>query len=131
MGEVAVALALLLIVFASLVYLQVSLSNCRKKWLGLILPAISLCLSVLSVIDFVDYLYKPKIKFTKETFSFVKPIYATPTLILQILVIFLLTSIPTVVFLSVYFYYRKKHKQKLRPDDSSLGLNAYQANQVE
>jgi len=131
MGEVTIALTSLLIVFAMLIYFQVLLSKCKRKWLGLILPAFSLCFSVLSVIDFVDYLYKPRIRVTKETFSSVKPVYSTPTLILQILVIFLLVSIPAIVFLSVYFYCRKKHKQKLQPENSSLELIAYQVNRVE
>lgn len=71
-----------------IVLLQIFLSRTERKWPGLILPVISFLFGFL-------YLYN----------------MSAGTLIWQVLFVWLLGNIPTIIFLAIYFACRPKRKQ--------------------
>jgi hypothetical protein len=45
----SIYLVILLVVFIGMIWLQIVLSNRKNKWLGLILPFVAICLSILAI----------------------------------------------------------------------------------
>lgn len=76
----------LLILFAALIVLQVFLAKRPGKWFGLILPIVSLVISVF---------------LTVLVFSFPVALMFSP-------IVFILSNIPTVIYLVIYFVLHKK-----------------------
>ena len=89
-------MGIITIVFTGLCFLQVFLSK-RTKFLGLVLPAVSLVLSIaFSIPNIRNTFY---ISFSEGAF------FAS-------LLAFAVMNIPTMVFLSIYLYSLKKAKQQ-------------------
>ena len=105
-----------LLPIALLVVLQVWL--CRKgKWLGLILPALSLMLSLVLVLSVGAFgrvgggtltLYDEHGQIVEEHHEEGRHMELTTGAVGAIAVLFLVTNIPTVVFVGVWLYYKNR-----------------------
>ena len=125
MANVAITLFVVVAIGAGIILLQIYLSKKDSKWLGLILPIITLCISLIYVSGIAA--------FTETTISGVRsidengvvieeiapeissgrtPIKDTPTLIFQIAYVFLLGNIPTIILLAIYFASREKQRRR-------------------
>ncbi len=85
---------LLILIFAGTIFLQIVLSKKESKWLGLMLPAIFVVLSVIKVLGLP-----------------IPPSAAREQTISIIFSIILLYNIPAVLLLSIYFICRKNNKK--------------------
>lgn len=83
-----------LIFLAGIIILQIFLSKRKNKWLGLVLPAINIILSIIAVLGRAFY--------GNESISQV---------IIQAVAVFLLWNIPTFILIAIYFACREKLKK--------------------
>lgn len=84
-----IAFFIILLFLNTIILLQIILSKRDSKWPGLIIPIILFGLSILWVLGMPYYL-------------------ALSGSIFNVIIVFITTNIPTVLFLSIYFIYRKK-----------------------
>lgn len=132
----AIALLVLLAIGAGLILLQIFLSKKENKWLGLILPIIALCISLLAVFSIAAYTRVPAstggvvvrdengviIQEATPEQSTTIQIQDTPSTIFMVVSVFLLYNIPTIVLLAIYFacrehQRRRKALQKMQAQD--------------
>lgn len=78
-----------LLFFVAIIFLQILLSKRESKWEGLVIPIISFGLSIIWILGIPNYLSLSGLGY-------------------KVIFVFLLTNIPTVIFLTIYFIYRKK-----------------------
>jgi len=95
-----ILLVIFLVVCAGAVVLQVFLSRKENRWLGLILPLVSLLISLLYVFNVIS-------------------MGDMASTIWVICLTFLLANIPTAVLLVIYFACREKYKRKRNLDKMS------------
>lgn len=108
-----------LIFISGIVVLQIFLSRMQSKWPGLILPALSLLLSVLAVLSLTMYSnVKTSVSVEEISGEIVKQeIISQPTdadigeMILPVVITFASSNIPTVILLAIYFACRRKYKK--------------------
>ena len=82
---------IILLFFVAIILLQIVLSKRENKWTGLIIPIISFGLSILWILNIQYYL-------------------ALSRLTLKVILVFIITNIPTAIFLAIYFICRKNKK---------------------
>jgi len=122
-------LVLVLVFFAGIIVLQVFLSKKENKWLGLILPIISLCISLITVFNITAFtavtvsttasssdivLYEhgfAELQDTPEIYE-TRRIFPTSSLVFSVVSIFLIYNIPTIVLMTIYAACREKQRQK-------------------
>src|SRR2546423_1639749 len=92
-----------LILLAGIIILQIFLSKRENKWLGFILPAISFLISIIFIMALP-----------------VTPNDSTASIIMQLVSMFLLSNIPTVILLAIYFAFREKWKKKKQIDRMNI-----------
>lgn len=85
------------------ILLQIFLSRSQNKWLGLILPSITLVFSLLQVLNVA-----------------VLPGMSGTEVFMIIALAFLLSNIPTVVLLAIYFACRKKQAARSQLDKMNI-----------
>ena len=85
-----------LLLGALVVYLQIYFSKMKNKWVGLILPGLSLIVSIIMVLNIAE---------PSENIS-------TAQRIVTVLSTFLTSNIPTIIFLAIYSVVRQKLKRK-------------------
>ena len=125
MANVTITLLFLLAVGAGVILLQVFLSKKESKWLGLILPAISLLISLVAVFSIAAYTTTGTLSLQTldesgvviqeevvETPNATESFQNTSSLILTVVSVFLLYNIPTIVLLAIYFGCREKQRQR-------------------
>ena len=96
MSRVAANLMILLILLVGILLLQIILSKREGKWPGLVLPIIAFLFGLLSPLNMI-----------------VPSEGVTAGFIVQMIMVWLLGNIPTMVFLAIYFACReKKHRNK-------------------
>jgi len=132
--DVLLVLIVLLALIAGIIVLQVFLSKKENKWLGLILPVISLFISLIAVFGIAAFstvtttashqtidengvvILQEEIKgnfaHTSPEISETIRIFPASSLIFTVVSIFLLYNIPTAVLLVIYFACREKQNQK-------------------
>ena len=107
MANVRVFLILVLPVFLAFIvgaiFLQIYLSKKQNKWYGLILPIISLLFSLIWPLNMIAPVGGITISF-----------------IFQMLLVFLLANIPTVILVVIYFACRENIKRKNRLDKMNI-----------
>ena len=96
-----------LVVVGGVVWLQIYLSKRESRWPGLIIPAIQLVLSILATVGSVVYAAVPL-----ESVAV--------TIAAQAVIIFLLSNIPTLISLAIYFVCRVKLRRAI-----SVGFYSY------
>ena len=126
----AIALFLGIALFVGIVWLQVFLSKKENKWLGLILPAICLIISIMPVLGIVTFQTFTTtgqvitengevIKSIVET-SPKQPISEISSVIFAAIYIFILYNIPTAILLLIYFGSRQKLKRNKEIDKMNI-----------
>jgi hypothetical protein len=90
-----------ILVFVGIILLQLFLSKTSSKWLGLILPIIFFIFSLLTVLNIAD----------------TGDVWQNVTLIALAL---LLTNIPTIILLAIYFAVREKLKRKAQIEKMNI-----------
>ena len=112
----AAVLLVLLAVFAGIIVLQVFLSRQENKWAGLILPGISLFVSLIGVLGIVMFSAHTETQATivdgeiiEQTVNVFSP---TAAIIGSAAYAFLLLNIPTVVLIAIYMACRGKQKRQ-------------------
>lgn len=103
MANATVALFLLLVLLVGGVFLQIFLSKKNSKWFGLILPAITFLYSLLMVLGVAVY-------DGMDGWEIFILIAST----------FLLSNIPTIVLLGIYFGCREKMKLRAELEKMSI-----------
>lgn len=114
-------LLFLVVVFGGGIALQIFLSRRKNKWLGLVLPLLCLLVSLLAVFSIAVYtggeltmqeiatdgtiVHEEIIEQQKQ------PIAMTGNSIIQMIIVFLLYNIPTVILLIIYFACREQVKK--------------------
>lgn len=99
-----------ILVFAGIIWLQVLLSKKENRWLGLILPIISLLYSIFVISLVSTYSYNME---TGELVSMLP----NP---LGVLFIFILLNIPTLIFILIYLSQRKQIKRRKQLDTMTI-----------
>ncbi|MDR1736680.1 MAG: hypothetical protein LBR85_07430 [Oscillospiraceae bacterium] len=125
MERTATALLILSAFCAGIIWLQIFLSKKENKWAGLILPAVALCLSFIAVLGigaFTTTSLAVRVEdengavvqeeVLSATSARISPIHDTPALILTVVGVFLVSNIPTLAFLAIYFACREKQRQR-------------------
>ncbi len=87
-------LIFLIAILVGIILLQVFLSKKNSKWLGLILPTITLAYSLLAVLGFANYEGE-----------------AGLSTLMSLGLVFIYSNIPTALFLIIYFHYKEKRKK--------------------
>lgn len=85
-----------LLLGALVVYLQIYFSKMKSKWIGLILPGLSLIISIIMVLNIAE----PSANIS------------TAQRIVMVLSTFLTSNIPTIMFLAIYAVVRQKLMRK-------------------
>ena len=98
-------LIIILLVFIGSVVLQIFMSKSQSKWLGLLLPAISLLFSIIAVLGLVSFTI-----LTEESGKTILNVVQIPKLadLLTALYVFVLYNIPTAILLGIYYACREK-----------------------
>ena len=110
-GVLFISMFLLVLLCAGVVVLQIFLSQKESKWLGLILPAITLLFSMLAVLGLSVYTTLTQV--VQGGKAIMNAVHHYPTaMILTTLYIFALYNIPTAILLGIYFACREKYKKK-------------------
>jgi hypothetical protein len=122
-GFALLLLVLLIVVAAGVIVLQVFLSKKENKWLGLILPTISLLASLIVAVGIVAYTAQPALSVTKvfdKDGTLIQEIAVDvsqeeqniPSILLTVGSVFLIYNIPTIIFLAIYFAARESQRRK-------------------
>lgn len=117
--KIAIIISILLLFLTGSIWLQVFLSKTKNKWLGLIIPLICFIFSIITISNLVMYTSMKTVSVT-ETIDGVtvtdkiineqsdKP--SMISMIVTIIPVFLISNIPTIIFLAIYFACRDKLK---------------------
>lgn len=100
--KVALFISFSLLLLVGIVCLQIKLSKKHNKWIGLIIPLICLLFSVMSVISIEMLSIRPQ----TATSSGVGILPIT-------IPIFIVTNIPTLITLAIYYICREQLKKNL------------------
>lgn len=133
MIRVTITLLVLLALGVGIILLQIYLSKKENKWAGLVLPIISLCISLIAVLNIAAYTTMGSLSLQTldengvviqeevlETPNTTQPVQDTSSLIFTVGSIFLLYNIPTIVLLAIYFSCREKQRQRKALDKMSV-----------
>ena len=93
-----------LLLGALVVYLQIYFSKMKSRWMGLILPGISLIVSIIMVLNIAE---------PSENIS-------TAQRIAMVLSAFLTSNISTIILLAIYAVVRQKIKRKSEIDKMNI-----------
>lgn len=93
-----------LLLGALVVYLQIYFSKMKSRWIGLILPGISLIISIIMVLNIVE----PSVDIS------------TTQRIAMVLSAFLTSNISTIILLAIYAVVRQKLKRKSEIDKMNI-----------
>ena len=125
MVRAAITPLVLLVLGVGIILLQIYLSKKENKWLGLVLPIISFCISLIAVFNIAAYTTTGSLSLQTldengaviqeevlETPNTTQPAQDIPSLISMVGSVFLLYNIPTIVLLAIYFGCREKQRQR-------------------
>lgn len=93
-----------LLLGALVVYLQIYFSKMKSRWIGLILPGISLIVSIIMVLNIAE---------PSENIS-------TAQRIVMVLSTFLTSNIPTIILFAIYSVVRQKLKRQSEIDKMNI-----------
>ena len=125
MKNTTILIIVILLFFVGIVWLQIFLSRKKNKWLGLVIPMICFLFSIMSVLSVPIYSTLTKSNIRTETNTsdgvIIEVIEEThggdniekPSIgqiFAMIIPVFLVSNIPTIIFLAIYFACREKIK---------------------
>lgn len=131
---------ILLILLAGSIWLQFFLSKKENKWLGLMIPAICFIFSIITVLSLSMYSITEATQYSVVTeatqYSVINgsethietsgPVIlqlerpSTMSMLVTALPVFLVTNIPTLIFLAIYFACREKLKTRTELDKMNI-----------
>ncbi len=95
---------ILLLIVSLIIYLQIYFSKMESKWIGLILPGLTLIISIIMVLNIAE-----------------PPVSISMTQrIAMVLSTFLTSNIPTIILLAIYSVVRQKLKRKSEIDKMNI-----------
>lgn len=119
-----------LVILVGIILLQIHLSKKENKWLGLILPLITLCFSILAVLGMATYtIYTTEIQTITENGEIIKeiientpkePITSATSTVFSAIYVFVIYNIPTVILLAIYAGCREKKKKNLELEKMNI-----------
>ena len=124
MGRTSVVLLILFALAVGVVLLQIYLAKRENRWLGLILPLIALCISVVAVMGIAAFTVipaGPDLQVIEENGIVIQaalpenleqPTQSASSLMFTVVSVFLLYNIPTAVLLAIYFGCRERQRQR-------------------
>lgn len=93
-----------LLLGALVVYLQIYFSKMKSRWMGLILPGLTLVISIITILNIAE-----------------PPVSLSVTQrIVMMLSAFITSNIPTIMFLAIYAVVRQKLKRKSEIDKMNI-----------
>lgn len=129
MLKTAIIIIVLLLFLAGSIWLQVFLSKTKNKWLGLIIPLICFIFSIITILSLSMYT-NTGITSVTETIDGVVVTGKTitsqsekPSMISMLataMPVFLISNIPTIIFLAIYFACREKLKLRNELDKMNV-----------
>lgn len=129
MLKTAIIIIGLLLFLAGSVWLQVFLSKAKNKWLGLIIALICFIFSIITILSLSMYT-NTGITSVTETIDGVVVTGKTITsqsekpsmisMLATVMPVFLISNIPTIIFLAIYFACREKLKLRNELDKMNV-----------
>lgn len=106
-----------LIIITAIAILQIFMSKTQNKWLGLILPAISVLFSIMSVLGITSFAL-----LTEQSGKTILNTVQIPkvSILLTALYVFALYNIPTAILLGIYYACREKIKKNSEIEKMSV-----------
>lgn len=95
---------ILLLIVSLIIYLQIYFSKMESKWMGLILPGLTLIISIIMVLNIAE----PPVNIS------------TTERIAMVLSAFLTSNIPTIILLAIYAVVRQNLKRKSEIDKMNI-----------
>ena len=129
MPNIAITIIALLLFLAGIVWLQIFLSNSKNKWLGLIIPIICFMFSLIMIFSMQVYTNKgiSTVTSTNNGVTVTNKLTAAQqekpgiiSILATIIPVFLISNIPTIIFLAIYFACRERIKQKKELDKMNV-----------
>ncbi|WP_127837115.1 hypothetical protein [Clostridium prolinivorans] len=129
MQNTAIAIIILLLFLAGSIWLQIFLSKSKNKWLGLIIPLICFIFSIVTVLSLSMYTNTETTIVTKtidgvvvsdETITSQSEKTSMISMFVSVIPVFLISNIPTLIFLAIYFACREKLKLRNELDKMNV-----------
>ena len=129
MPNIAIIIIALLLFLAGIVWLQIFLSKSNNKWLGLIIPIICFMFSLIMIFSMQVYTNKGISTVTSTTngVTVTNKLAAAQSekpgivpILAAIIPVFLISNIPTLIFLAIYFACRERIKLKKELDKMNV-----------
>lgn len=129
MLSTAITVIVLLLLIAGSVWLQIYLSKAKNKWLGLIIPLICFIFSIFTILSLSMY---TNIRTTSMTNTIDGSIVTNQTIASQsekpsiismlatVIPVFLISNIPTFIYLAIYLACREKLKLRNELDKMNV-----------
>ncbi len=122
---------LFLVILVGIILLQVKLSKAENKWLGIILPLIALCFSILPVLGLTTFTtsnmsgtqtISENGEIIKEviTSTYEEPIASLSSRVFSAIYVFVIYNIPTAILLLIYAGYRVNKKKNLELEKMNI-----------
>ncbi|XMB66288.1 hypothetical protein RI065_08275 [Mycoplasmatota bacterium zrk1] len=119
-----------IVIILIIIYLQIFLSKIRNRWVGLILPSISLCIAILASVSVPVY-YSESIEVQsinedgESTTEVIEYIVDEPTIdissaIFTVITTFVLFNVPTLILIGIYIASRDKIKRNSEIEKMSI-----------
>jgi len=124
MQRTSIAIIVFLLILTGSIWLQIFLSKKNNKWLGLIIPLICFLFSIMTVLSLSMYTVNSVsetidgVVVTHQTSQSDKP--SMISMIATVLPVFLISNIPTLLFLAIYFACREKLKLRNEMDKMNI-----------
>lgn len=132
MNKSLIAIIISLIFLVGVIWLQFFLSKKKNKWLGLVIPLICFIFSLMSVMSIAMFTTTSTSKTTVKTETVdgvlieEEQVESNMTklgigeILAMTIPIFLVTNIPTIIFLAIYFACREKIKRNIELDKMNV-----------
>lgn len=109
-----------LLFIALVIFLQFKLSKSQSKWPGFILPFISFAFSIITVLNMVIYTESYTTSVDGQVITEIISTASIGEIILQGLLIFVVSNIPTAILLGIYAYCRDQLKKRSELDKMKI-----------
>src|SRR5665647_594475 len=131
MEKFMIAVLALILLFGGLIWLQVFLSTKQNKLLGLIIPLICLLFSLIPMLALPMYTTTTSTSVSTESVTDGAIIYeesvihepqkpSISLIIATVAPIFIISNIPTIIFLAIYFACRERRKKNLELEKMNI-----------
>ncbi|XMB67043.1 hypothetical protein RI065_00570 [Mycoplasmatota bacterium zrk1] len=117
----------IIIIIVITIFLQIFLSKRRNKWVGLILPSITLCIAILAAVSTpVYYSHTTEEQSINENGESVTEVieYTSDTpigdIVFTLITTFVLFNVPTIILVGIYIACRERFKKNLEIEKMNI-----------